>query len=123
MGKKLARIVHVTDPETFERHVFGPDDDVPKWAAAMITNSKAWADETQDEDAGEKEEPPPPPPAPATDGGGDGQEGARPPGNASRADWAAYALSLDPPINVTGEMKRDDIIAAVDKAQQANQDA
>lgn len=46
-GRKLRTTVHV--PRGEEGHfdgsvVFGPDDDVPEWAAARITNPKAWAD-------------------------------------------------------------------------------
>jgi len=34
--------VHVTDDKG-TAHVFGPADDVPAWAAELITNPKAWA--------------------------------------------------------------------------------
>jgi hypothetical protein len=33
--------VHVTDSAGVS-HVFGPADEVPEWAQALITNSKAW---------------------------------------------------------------------------------
>lgn len=33
--------VHVTD-ENGRAHVFGPADEVPEWAQALITNPKAW---------------------------------------------------------------------------------
>lgn len=39
----LAGYVHVTDDDGV-RHGFGPGDAVPDWAAARITNPKAWAD-------------------------------------------------------------------------------
>lgn len=39
----LATIVHVTDGKG-TAHVFGPADDVPEWAQALITNPKAWAE-------------------------------------------------------------------------------
>lgn len=39
----LNGFVHVTD-ETGTAHVFGPADDVPEWAQALITNPKAWAE-------------------------------------------------------------------------------
>jgi hypothetical protein len=39
----LATNVHVTD-ERGTAHVFGPADDVPAWAQALITNPKAWAE-------------------------------------------------------------------------------
>lgn len=39
----LATNVHVTDAEG-GAHVFGPADEVPEWAQALITNPKAWAE-------------------------------------------------------------------------------
>lgn len=39
----LATNVHVTD-ESGTAHVFGPADEVPEWAQALITNPKAWAE-------------------------------------------------------------------------------
>ena len=42
-GKRLTRHVHVTNPHTGERKVFGPEDDLPDWAAEAITNPKAFA--------------------------------------------------------------------------------
>ena len=38
----LATNVHVTDSAGVG-HVFGPADEVPEWAQALITNPKAWA--------------------------------------------------------------------------------
>ncbi len=35
--------VHVTDADGVS-HVFGPADEVPEWAQALITNPKAWQD-------------------------------------------------------------------------------
>lgn len=35
--------VHVTDSAGVS-HVFGPADEVPEWAQALITNPKAWQD-------------------------------------------------------------------------------
>lgn len=35
--------VHVMDAEG-RSHVFGPSDDVPRWAQEQITNPKAWAE-------------------------------------------------------------------------------
>lgn len=35
--------VHVTDADGVS-HVFGPADEVPEWAQALITNPKAWAE-------------------------------------------------------------------------------
>lgn len=39
----LATNVHVVDAEG-TAHVFGPADDVPAWAQALIPNPKAWAE-------------------------------------------------------------------------------
>lgn len=43
MAKKLATYVYVTDEQQRPR-AFGPDDEVPQWAASQITNPKAWAE-------------------------------------------------------------------------------
>lgn len=42
MGKKLKEYVHV------DGKVYGPDDDVPKKVAALITNPAAWEDAESD---------------------------------------------------------------------------
>jgi hypothetical protein len=39
----LANNVHVTDADGVA-HVFGPADEVPEWAQALITNPKAWSE-------------------------------------------------------------------------------
>lgn len=39
----LKCFVHVKD-EAGVPHAFGPADDVPEWAQALITNPKAWAE-------------------------------------------------------------------------------
>jgi hypothetical protein len=39
----LTTHVHVTDAEG-TAHVFGPADEVPDWAQALITNPKAWTE-------------------------------------------------------------------------------
>lgn len=41
MSRDLAAHVHVAD-DTGKMHVFGPDDQVPDWAAGKITNPDAW---------------------------------------------------------------------------------
>jgi len=48
----LVTTVHVAD-KNGDNHIFGPGDNVPKWAKEKITNPKAWAEET-DEDAAAK---------------------------------------------------------------------
>jgi hypothetical protein len=39
---RLASYVHVHKDGA--SHVFGPEDEVPEWAAALITNPLAWAE-------------------------------------------------------------------------------
>jgi hypothetical protein len=55
--RQLAAHVVVTDPATGSPVTLGPNDDVPEWAAALITNPAAWA-------AGGTATPAVPPPAP-----------------------------------------------------------
>lgn len=73
MGRKLrvSTIVPAQpgSPEAFQ--VFGPEDDVPEWAAKQI-GDHAWADDD------------------ANDGEGDGSAPAK---GAPKADWIAYAVS------------------------------
>lgn len=102
MGRRLRTNVHVFD-EHGNVSVFGPGDDVPEWAAARITNPKAWTD---DEPAPEPE---PEPVQPGPDG--------QPPrsGRGSGRDaWAAYAAARG--LDVPDDASRDEIIAAVDEA-------
>lgn len=40
-ANKLATYVAVRDTQ-HHAHIFGPDDTVPSWAVALITNPKAW---------------------------------------------------------------------------------
>lgn len=54
MGGRLKSYVHVADAEG-ATHVFGPGDEVPSWAAKLITNASAWESEPE---AQEKPEPP-----------------------------------------------------------------
>lgn len=49
--------VHVTDAKGVT-HVFGPADEVPTWAQALITNPKAWA-EAPETPASRLADPPP----------------------------------------------------------------
>lgn len=48
MAATLKTHVHVTDSAGVS-HVFGPADEVPEWAQALITNPKAWAAAPSDE--------------------------------------------------------------------------
>ena len=48
---KLNTYVHVQGDDG-QMHVFGPDDDVPAWAAEKITNPGAWEqDKSEDKPA------------------------------------------------------------------------
>lgn len=131
MTRKLATYVHVTD-ENFQRHTFGPDDEVPGWAEKLITNPKAWKSDTDaDEEAIEAPDGTGQSPEGQSDGGDGGDQNVdgvtvvddpdRPRGNASREEWATYASGRG--VDVTGQMGRDDIRAAVEAldAQQASE--
>lgn len=88
--------------------VFGPDDDVPAWAAEKITNPAAWQD-------GEPDEPPADESTPETEGAAD--DVAVPPrsgAGSSRAHWAKYARSLG--VREQMNWSRDEIIAALESA-------
>lgn len=100
--KHLNTHVHVFD-DAGERHVFGPGDDVPAWAAKKITNPHVWAGgdgqtDTADSDAD-------------TSGGG---EVAVPPmtgtGSGKEA-WARYAAARG--VSVPDGARRDDIVQAL----------
>lgn len=121
---------------------YGPDKPVPDDVAKKITNPDVWADDDTDTNADDQADTNREPTAPGTppkpespqvttdpssgdgggqadaDGDGDGTT-ARPAGNASREAWATYASKRE--IDVTGQMGRDEIKAAVEQldAQQA----
>lgn len=44
MAGRLQYFVTVEDPKTGERKAFGPEDEIPDWAAELITNPSAWAE-------------------------------------------------------------------------------
>jgi hypothetical protein len=46
MAKPLARYVHVRNPEGGDMTVFGPGEYPPEWARGLITNPKAWGEDT-----------------------------------------------------------------------------
>lgn len=91
--------VHVRkDDGTHE--VFGPDDEVPAWAVAQITNPNVWDEAPTDRETEASEEDSEVPPK-----GGP---------SATRERWADYAKSKG--LAVRDEWKRDDIIAAMENA-------
>ncbi|WP_406324128.1 hypothetical protein [Streptomyces niveus] len=54
---KLRTYVHVKDDKG-QDHAFGPDDVVPEWAQALITNPKAWAEAPEAQTVSRLTEPP-----------------------------------------------------------------
>lgn len=99
MTGKLTSYVHLPDGR-----VFGPDDQVPAEAAALITNPAAWEGGV--------------PPAPSHPRGA--QPDSLPPrgGAGSGTDaWLAYAAAHR--IEVPGDATRDQVIAAVEAAAAA----
>ncbi len=109
--RKLKTFVHAVERDDkgneTNNAVFGPNDDVPAWAQKAITNPDVWAD-----DSDEPEEPQ----AAQSDSfpvmDGETPSTDRPRGNASRDAWTAYAN--DQGVEVSDDMTRDDIVAAVD---------
>ncbi|WP_029932517.1 hypothetical protein [Nocardia otitidiscaviarum] len=101
---RLACYVYLTD-ETGEVRAFGPDSAVPEWARKKITNPHVWqSQEAATPATGEVEPEDGPPPQ-----GGPG---------ASRQRWADYASPLlaAKGVEVQADWKREDIIAACEKA-------
>jgi hypothetical protein len=100
MAKKLNINVHAVERDsngdlTGRSEVFKAGDTVPAWARQAITNPDVWDDGEDDTEDAEDDTP------------------ERPAGNASRETWATYAASRG--VTVTEDMKRDDIVSAVDK--------
>ncbi|MEV0367513.1 hypothetical protein [Nocardia fusca] len=112
---RLTCYVYVTD-DTGSVHGFGPDSVVPDWARKKITNPHVWDSATEQ----------PEPVAVVVGAGGGGGEGKNitvesadgppPQGGtgATRQRWADYASSKG--VEVRGDWKREDIIAACEKA-------
>ena len=46
MTRRLVARVTLEDPDTRQHVSFGPGGEVPGWAAALITNPRAWAEAT-----------------------------------------------------------------------------
>lgn len=98
MARKLNTYVHVGDKR------YGPDDDVPANVAKQITNPDVWADGSEEDDTDAEPASPTPDERPPTSGAGSGRDA-----------WEAYARSQG--VEVTEDMNRDAIVAAVDAAQ------
>lgn len=121
MTRCLVARVTLEDPDTRQHVSFGPGEEVPGWASALITNPLAWAEgeqptevpvtevddgaeatvDSEHTETPEGEQPTEGDDAPPRSGAGSGV-GA----------WAKHARALGVP--VTDHMSRDDIIAAVD---------
>jgi hypothetical protein len=122
---RLATYVHVLGPDG-DLHPFGPDDVLPDWAVAGISNPKVWADAPDDRHDDETvilpvvSLPPADPIDPDEDpaAGQVPSLGGSPPPKAgrgaSREAWAAYAEAHG--VDVQGEWGRSEIIAALDAA-------
>jgi hypothetical protein len=100
---ELAISVSMVNPGTGIHEMFVAGtlaDELPDWARERITNPDVWRSADGDggasPESGELERPP-------ESGAGSGRE-----------SWAAYADELG--VDVTDDMGRDDIIAAVDAA-------
>lgn len=113
---KLNTYVHVVEVDGEGRQgMFGPDDTLPEWAVRSIHNPKVWAEPPPAElDDSEREADSNAAAGRDTLAAGGSSAPERPRGNASRDTWVEFAGKLDPPVAVTDEMTRDDIVAAVD---------
>lgn len=101
MAGRLSTYVHLREPEGLGTVGFGPDDEVPDWAARLITNPDAWEggqapsfDDVEDEDEDSPQVPP---------RGG--------PGSGAEA-WRAYAAALG--VEVASDASRDEVVAALE---------
>lgn len=114
MTRRLAAHVILRDPDSHRPVCLGPDDDIPTWAAAKITNPKAWASEPEPETTVAEGDPlpsataPQPSVQPATS-----DAPPRAGRGSSRQAWADFAAAH---IEVTDDLSRDDIIAALEQA-------
>lgn len=114
---RLSANVALRDPQTDKVVVFGPDDDVPAWAAERIRNPKAWA---ADASAGPEVVVTAPAKVPVGESAAglpdNGQSAIPPKGGpgSGRDAWAAYAAVNG--VTVDEDAGRDDVIAALEAA-------
>lgn len=92
MAKKLARTVHLTNPETRRVEVFTAGEVPPKWAADQISNDAAWGEKVARDVA-------------------DAAEGGAPAKSASKDEWVAYAVSQGADEVEADAATKDDLIA------------
>jgi hypothetical protein len=102
MPGRLASHVHVRDAQGIA-HVFTPADEIPDWAAAKITNPKAWLLHP-DEDVDAPQQPP------------EGDGSTRPAESATKDIWQAYAAVLG--VEIPEGATKAQIIEAVKAAEQ-----
>ena len=126
MTRRLVARVTLEDPDTRQHVSFGPGGEVPGWAAALITNPLAWAEDDGADGEASVTDGDEPDVASVSDGdvtatedattvGGDESDVEAPPRSGAGSGvgaWAKHARALGVP--VTDDMSRDDIIAAVD---------
>jgi hypothetical protein len=108
-------------------HSFGPDSDVPEWAAKRITNPKLWEGD-RDDDSDDSDDPGTAggsDPADdgagsgqgSTDGGDGGQNLPEPPPKGGKGsgleEWLIYA-SYFPQVSLPEDASREDVIDALD---------
>lgn len=101
MSRRLSTFVTVHD-ESGQAHTFGPGQDLPGWASKAITNPNVWEGASTEA------------------AGSDGP--VRPPesGKGSSLDaWQEYALEIG--VDFDDDMTRDEIIAAVNEQEAAQQ--
>ena len=91
MARKLARTVHVTDPETRKVVAFAAGETPPSWAADQITNAAAWGDDVSSAVAEAAEDGPP----------------AK---SDNKPDWVAYAVSQGMTEEDAEAMTKDDLV-------------
>jgi hypothetical protein len=99
---RLASHVHATSP-TGEVVVLPPGEDVPDWALVAVRNPKAWEGGEAPEVKAPAHAAPPTPGVPPKNGPGSGIDA-----------WKAYAETKN--VQVGADDKREDIIAALDRA-------
>lgn len=109
--RRLRAYVHVH--HSGRTSVFGPNDEVPDWAAELISNPKAWADESA-----EVETTPAPETAPVVvedqESGSDDEVPPRGGPGSSRTAWESFAETHQ--VAVTRDMNKAEIIAACEAA-------
>jgi hypothetical protein len=97
VARRLVATVVLRDPVTLAPVTLGPGDDVPGWAAALITNPEVWEGEAVVSSS---------PPV-----GGEPPRSGR---GASAKAWRRYAESVG--VVAPEGASREEIIAAVDAA-------